>query len=100
MRRYEVSSRVNLVKNNDAACAEPVVREGAEGVHKPDRNHLRPPVGQHPCTTLLACGENAVIVSGQTEAMTAFTPLIAFTVTCKAVARPLPTSGIASSSRS
>jgi putative SOS response-associated peptidase YedK len=26
MRRYEVSSRVNLVKNNDAGCAEPVVR--------------------------------------------------------------------------
>jgi len=25
MRRYEVSSRVNLVKNDDAACAEPVV---------------------------------------------------------------------------
>jgi putative SOS response-associated peptidase YedK len=23
MRRYEVSSRVNLVKNDDAACAEP-----------------------------------------------------------------------------
>lgn len=32
MRRYEVSSRVNLVKNNDAACAEPVVREAAAGV--------------------------------------------------------------------
>ncbi len=29
MRRYEVSSRVNLVKNDDAACAEPVVREAA-----------------------------------------------------------------------
>jgi putative SOS response-associated peptidase YedK len=29
MRRYEVSSRVNLVKNNDAACAEAVVRETA-----------------------------------------------------------------------
>jgi putative SOS response-associated peptidase YedK len=26
MRRYEVSSRVNLVKNDDPACAEPVVR--------------------------------------------------------------------------
>jgi putative SOS response-associated peptidase YedK len=25
MRRYEVSSWVNLVKNNDAACGEPVV---------------------------------------------------------------------------
>ena len=25
MRRYEVSSRVNLVKNDDAACAEPVL---------------------------------------------------------------------------
>jgi hypothetical protein len=33
-RRYEVSSRVNLVKNNDAACAEHVVREAAAaGVH-------------------------------------------------------------------
>jgi putative SOS response-associated peptidase YedK len=32
MRRYEVSSRVNLVKNNDAACAEPVVREAAAGI--------------------------------------------------------------------
>jgi len=32
MRRYEVSNRVNLVKNNDAACAEPVVREAAAGV--------------------------------------------------------------------
>ncbi len=31
MRRYEVSSRVNLVKNNDAACSEPVVREAAAG---------------------------------------------------------------------
>jgi putative SOS response-associated peptidase YedK len=29
MRRYEVSSRVNLVKNDDAACAEPLVREAA-----------------------------------------------------------------------
>jgi putative SOS response-associated peptidase YedK len=29
MRRYEVSSRVNLVKNDDAACAEPVVRLNA-----------------------------------------------------------------------
>lgn len=27
MRRYEVSSRVNLVKNGDSACAELVVRE-------------------------------------------------------------------------
>jgi putative SOS response-associated peptidase YedK len=26
MQRYEVSSRVNLVKNDDSACAEPVVR--------------------------------------------------------------------------
>ncbi len=26
MRRYEVSSRVNLVKNDDAECAEAVVR--------------------------------------------------------------------------
>jgi putative SOS response-associated peptidase YedK len=34
MRRYEVSSRVNLVKNNDAACAEPVVRLGAAGTDK------------------------------------------------------------------
>jgi putative SOS response-associated peptidase YedK len=32
MRRYEVSSRVNVVKNNDAACAEPVVREAAAGI--------------------------------------------------------------------
>jgi putative SOS response-associated peptidase YedK len=29
MRRYEVSSRVNLVKNDDAGCAEPVVRLSA-----------------------------------------------------------------------
>ncbi len=29
MRRYEVSSRVNLVKNDDAACAEPVVSAAA-----------------------------------------------------------------------
>ncbi len=29
MRRYEVSSRVNLVKNDDAECAEPVVRVSA-----------------------------------------------------------------------
>jgi hypothetical protein len=29
MRRYEVSSRVNLVKNDDPACAEAVVRLGA-----------------------------------------------------------------------
>jgi putative SOS response-associated peptidase YedK len=32
MRRYEVSSRVNLVKNDDPACAEPVERLGAAGV--------------------------------------------------------------------
>jgi putative SOS response-associated peptidase YedK len=32
MRRYEVSSRVNVVKNDDAACAEPVVREAAAGI--------------------------------------------------------------------
>lgn len=32
MRRYEVSSRVNLVKNDDPACAEPVVRTSAAGV--------------------------------------------------------------------
>jgi putative SOS response-associated peptidase YedK len=32
MRRYEVSSRVNLVKNDDAECSEPVVREAAAGV--------------------------------------------------------------------
>jgi putative SOS response-associated peptidase YedK len=31
MRRYEVSSRVNLVKNNDGACAEPLVQEAAAG---------------------------------------------------------------------
>ena len=32
MRRYEVSSRVNLVKNDDLECAEPVVRaEAAAG---------------------------------------------------------------------
>jgi putative SOS response-associated peptidase YedK len=29
MRRYEVRSRVNMVKNDDAACAEPVVKLGA-----------------------------------------------------------------------
>jgi hypothetical protein len=29
MRQYEVSCRVNLVKNDDAACAGPVVREAA-----------------------------------------------------------------------
>jgi putative SOS response-associated peptidase YedK len=29
MRRYEVSSRVNLVQNDDPACAEPVLRETA-----------------------------------------------------------------------
>jgi putative SOS response-associated peptidase YedK len=32
MRRYEVSSRVNLVKHDDAACAEPVVRADEAGV--------------------------------------------------------------------
>jgi hypothetical protein len=32
MRRYEVSSRVNLVKNDDAAIAEPAVREAVAGV--------------------------------------------------------------------
>lgn len=32
MQRYEVSSRVNLVKNDDPACAEPVLRETATGV--------------------------------------------------------------------
>jgi hypothetical protein len=32
MRQYEVGSRVNMVKNDDAACAEPVVREAAAGV--------------------------------------------------------------------
>ncbi|PSH05591.1 MAG: hypothetical protein CXZ00_00110 [Acidobacteria bacterium] len=31
MKRYEVSSRVNLVKNDDPACAEALVREGARG---------------------------------------------------------------------
>jgi putative SOS response-associated peptidase YedK len=31
MRRYEVSSRVNLVQNDDPACAEPVLRETAAG---------------------------------------------------------------------
>ena len=29
MRRHEVSSRVNLLKNNDAACAEPMARADA-----------------------------------------------------------------------
>ena len=29
MRRFEVSSRVNLVKNDDPACAEPMVRLSA-----------------------------------------------------------------------
>jgi hypothetical protein len=29
MRRFEVSSRVNLVKNDDPACAEAVVRVDA-----------------------------------------------------------------------
>lgn len=32
MRRYEVSSRVNVVKNDDPSCAEPVVRAEAAGV--------------------------------------------------------------------
>jgi hypothetical protein len=32
MRRFEVSSRVNLVKNDDPACATPVWRETAAGV--------------------------------------------------------------------
>jgi putative SOS response-associated peptidase YedK len=32
MKRYEVSSRVNLVKNDDATCAEAVVRAGAAAV--------------------------------------------------------------------
>jgi hypothetical protein len=32
VRRYEVSSRVNLVKNDDLSCAEPMVRTGAAGV--------------------------------------------------------------------
>jgi len=32
MRRYEVSSRVNLVKNDDAANSEPVVREAVVGI--------------------------------------------------------------------
>jgi hypothetical protein len=32
MRRHEVSSRVNLVKNDDAPCAEPVTRKTAAGV--------------------------------------------------------------------
>jgi putative SOS response-associated peptidase YedK len=32
MRRYEVSRRVNLVKYDDAACAEPVVGETVAGV--------------------------------------------------------------------
>jgi hypothetical protein len=32
MRRYQVSSRVNLVRNDDPACAEPVERAGAAGV--------------------------------------------------------------------
>jgi putative SOS response-associated peptidase YedK len=31
MRRYEVSSRVNLAMYDDAACAEPVLRETAAG---------------------------------------------------------------------
>jgi putative SOS response-associated peptidase YedK len=32
MRRYEVSSRVNPVKNDDPACAEAVMREAAAGM--------------------------------------------------------------------
>ena len=32
MRRFEVSSRVNLVKNDDPACAEPVSQETAATV--------------------------------------------------------------------
>jgi len=32
MRKYEVSTRVNLVKNDDPACAEPVVRVEAAAV--------------------------------------------------------------------
>jgi len=32
MRRYEVSNRVNLVKNDDPACAEPVVRSSTANV--------------------------------------------------------------------
>lgn len=31
MRRYEVSTRVNLVKNDDSACIEPVLRSDAIG---------------------------------------------------------------------
>jgi hypothetical protein len=32
MKQYEVSSRVNPVKNDDAACAEAVMRESAAGI--------------------------------------------------------------------
>jgi hypothetical protein len=32
MRWYEVSSRVNLVKNNDVACPEPVMRDVVVGM--------------------------------------------------------------------
>jgi putative SOS response-associated peptidase YedK len=32
MRRYEVSSRVNSVKNDDAACAEPVAQSVAASI--------------------------------------------------------------------
>jgi putative SOS response-associated peptidase YedK len=32
MRRYEVSSRVNLVKNDDSACADAVAQLGAAGM--------------------------------------------------------------------
>ena len=32
VRRYPVGSRINLVKNDDPACAEAVVRLGAAGV--------------------------------------------------------------------
>jgi putative SOS response-associated peptidase YedK len=35
MQRFEVSSRVNLVKNDDPACAKPVLRETAAGVYSP-----------------------------------------------------------------
>jgi putative SOS response-associated peptidase YedK len=31
MRRYEVSNRVNLIKNDDPACAEPAARLTATG---------------------------------------------------------------------
>ena len=43
MRRYEVSSRVNLVKSDDAACAEPVVRAHAamRSSHEPHSRNRR-----------------------------------------------------------